>query len=501
MSNEIQLVMINVATRKSQIQDEDDDYKKLYQDIDLQIELASEEGLAITNPNQFKSLWDWYRYWSSKNLNTSAREKYVYDLYLMITQSITDYLYTTAFNNDENGSLRNLEMPQFDILLKRIEEIQKIMIEVATKYPQAQIETIDEEVYTNIFKYIESQIIKLKVIGFPINNPNIFWSLSYWKSYYSCELQTYQSRRDYVSKLYTNIIVPINKSLKLARSRNNSLEEFIQNLKRYLIQAQSTQNINQISQHQNDTILVSNYPEDEASQYKNETQLLEPVSKLSIISNSREPISFTVPIAATQPTQSLPSDTVTDVVIITALEKERDAVLSYLDTPQEVQDVGKAYHRASIKTYKPDTTYQAVVICLECMGNVRSALATQGAITNFNPSHIILAGIAGGIPKDNRYLGDILVGEQIVYYELGKQIQSEQNTSQTQRRYETHRPAKLLLDAAKNVPHQNWVLSVKTPRPDGTTGRVIPNVHFGVVASGDKVIADPSLRDELQSDW
>jgi WD40 repeat protein/nucleoside phosphorylase len=191
------------------------------------------------------------------------------------------------------------------------------------------------------------------------------------------------------------------------------------------------------------------------------------------------------------------SDMVTDVVIITALAKERDAVLHHLDSSEKIQTKGRIFYRASVQSRNSNHSYQIVLLSLPAMGNLESALATQQAISVWNPSYIILTGIAGGVQKEtSRFLGDLLVGEQIVSYEPGKQTESG-----IQRRYEVYRPAKILLDAAKNLPIQDWALSTKVPRPDGTSGRVIPHVHFGVVASGEKVVADTALISELQSDW
>jgi hypothetical protein len=42
---------------------------------------------------------------------------------------------------------------------------------------------------------------------------------------------------------------------------------------------------------------------------------------------------------------------------------------------------------------------------------------------------------------------------------------------------------------------------LRAPRPDGTSGRVVPQVHFGVLCSGQKVITDPHLVSELKADW
>src|SRR5258708_40301898 len=57
------------------------------------------------------------------------------------------------------------------------------------------------------------------------------------------------------------------------------------------------------------------------------------------------------------------------------------------------------------------------------------------------------------------------------------------------------------MEGRKNLSAQRRGVFTMVPRPDGTTNRVIPQVHFGVVASGEKVIADTALTSELQSDW
>ncbi|MHC4403280.1 MAG: phosphorylase family protein [Planctomycetota bacterium] len=188
----------------------------------------------------------------------------------------------------------------------------------------------------------------------------------------------------------------------------------------------------------------------------------------------------------------------TDVVILTALELERDAALERLDSHQPALEAGEHIHRGKIGHY------DVVVLCFQGMGNIRSAAATTRVIMTWSPPCILLAGIAGGtqrplrerLAKGEQLLGDVLVAEQLVDYEFGKQTPEG-----VRPRYQVYRPAKPLLDAARRLSPQNWVMSIKTPRPDGTTGRVLPQVHFGVVASGQKVVTDLDLVEELRSDW
>ncbi|XYH95543.1 hypothetical protein ACMHYB_48340 [Sorangium sp. So ce1128] len=184
-------------------------------------------------------------------------------------------------------------------------------------------------------------------------------------------------------------------------------------------------------------------------------------------------------------------------VVVTALEKERDAVLRHLPAPRETSMRRRVVHRSTLQRSDSATPRDIVVVCLHNMGNIHSAIAIEQAIAVWNPRNILLTGIAGGL-KDgsNRYLGDVIVAEQVVDYELAKQ-----EADGARRRYQVYRPAKPLLDAARMLPAERWALSVKIARPDGTTGRTIPRVHFGVVASGQKVVKDPSLTSELKEDW
>lgn len=485
----IQSIMIGIDL-ESKIRFQDDDYKDIYQRIEFLIEtLQDEEDLSISNMNTFSSLGDWYAYWSSNHLNLYARHLYIYELYVLTIAELEFLLNQKLVETLENSNFNILEVPQFKELITDIANLQKIMIDVATG--DTKIED-DDETYTKIYNSITSRIIRLKIIGVPITNPNHFRSLLHWKAYWSCELKSHALRKNYIKNLYANIVIPIEQALKRNSLKENStLEEFIEDLKRFLVKAQSNQSLIVAPKSSPETIRVSDKPNVVLT--KDNTHHKEPISNCNL------PKEIFVPTD----TKAFQSSNVTDVVIITALPKERNAVLAYLDYPQAIQNSAQTFHRASIKTNKPETNYEVVIVCLPAMGSVQAALATQEAIAKFKPSHIILVGIAGGIPKDNsRYLGDILIAEQIVYYELGKQVQVELGKSEINRRYEPYRPAKVLLDAAKNLQQsQRWVSSIKAQRPDGTTGRVIPKAHCGVVASGDKVIADPSLRSELQSDW
>src|SRR4028118_977579 len=90
----LQSIMIEVATRESEIEYEEEEYTELYREVALRFELLQEVGLSISNPNRFRSLWDWCDYYSSQLDNTyAARRKYIRDLYVSIAEPIEKSLY------------------------------------------------------------------------------------------------------------------------------------------------------------------------------------------------------------------------------------------------------------------------------------------------------------------------------------------------------------------------------------------------------------------------
>ncbi len=493
-----QLIMSAVATGTN-IKQQENSYQELYKEIDISLEIISEEGLEISNPNKFNSLWDWDEYYSSENLNPHLRVNYIYDLYIPTINILENYKYENI-SDYPLKCIDDLEISLFENIFKKIEQIKQIMISVARGKSKAEDR---EEVYTKIYKDIALQIINLDKIGLSISNPNYFRSLYHWKAYSLLEMPTYKLREDYVDGIYANIVDSIKKSIRKHRLKGSSQKEFVEDLKVALKKSQSIQALTPISLDLNKDNKSGNISIPTLLNQENVTEIQTSFQIESIYNQkSPEPIA-PIDVNNNQGLQPSSSNKMTDVVIITALQKEQDALLRYLNYHQTIENFGQTFYRAFIQTNRPDTTYQVVIVCLRQMGNVQAALATQRAIAEFNPSHIILTGIAGGVPKENsRYLGDIIVGEQVVYYELAKLVQIESDKSEVKPKYQVYRPAKILLDAAKNLQKSlDWISCIKAQRADGTTGIVNPIVHFGVVASGDKVITDPVFRDKLLGDW
>ncbi len=178
-----------------------------------------------------------------------------------------------------------------------------------------------------------------------------------------------------------------------------------------------------------------------------------------------------------------------DFAIITALKDERDAVLNAfrLTTKHRIRKENKRTYWCGRLKLKDGEFYQILVAQSFDQANVAAALLTNDTIHEWNPGAMLLVGIAGAASEEQKP-GDLVIGEHSYYYERGKitplGTKPEPYTI----------PANFILsDRIKSLP--KW--KTRRRRPDGTT--VSPNIHSGVIAVGEKVIADAAIRNNLAS--
>lgn len=184
-----------------------------------------------------------------------------------------------------------------------------------------------------------------------------------------------------------------------------------------------------------------------------------------------------------------------DFLIIAPLKEEREAVLAHLGNarrlPPDEQDV-RVYYQADVATQLADGaagSYRVIVTSPLGMGRVEAATATADAIRRWQPRYVLLVGIAGGDP-DEVGLGDVLIAEQFVDYELQKITDDGARL-----RYQTFRADPRLYGAAQHL--SGWEAAVRVARPDAGT----PGTHTGIVISGDKVQAATDALAPYKADW
>ena len=182
-----------------------------------------------------------------------------------------------------------------------------------------------------------------------------------------------------------------------------------------------------------------------------------------------------------------------DVVVITALEEERDAFLSKLrgarKLDKEATDV-HTYYCSRIRTIRRDRSeYQVIVTSLLNMGPINAAAQAVAIVNRWRPRFVLLIGIACGIRSEVSH-GDVLIASQVADYTLGKQLAGSREV-----RWEVFPCGASLLDSANNV--TKWEDKIGVARPEPGNARR----HKGVIASGGDVIFDDQIIATYSKSW
>jgi nucleoside phosphorylase/FixJ family two-component response regulator len=181
-----------------------------------------------------------------------------------------------------------------------------------------------------------------------------------------------------------------------------------------------------------------------------------------------------------------------DVVIVAALQLELDAMLDQMRLVGDVSEStveSRTYH-----VVENSNGLRVAAVRAAGMGQMNAACLTRDIVSDLAPDSIILAGIAGGLGNDVE-LGDVVISDQVVDYEIGKT--SPKGFSP---RWSAYKPDPVLLNLAQNLTDGPWRNQIPAARPD-RKGRGRSSAHVGVVLSGNKVIADEKTAGALSSVW
>jgi deoxycytidine triphosphate deaminase len=187
-------------------------------------------------------------------------------------------------------------------------------------------------------------------------------------------------------------------------------------------------------------------------------------------------------------------DELVDFALVTALPKERDALLKHLDSCEKKEfDLDPlTYYRGRIYIPTRNDYYEVVVIMPLGMGNVKASFASMDGFTRWRPANVILAGIAGGV-SGKVTLGDIVVADFVYYYELMKRMPRNE-----QIRGQFFPSDRLLYGRALGNKANDWISKIGIKRPNTPQmDTSSPKVHFGAIGSGEKIIADERALKQL----
>lgn len=184
-----------------------------------------------------------------------------------------------------------------------------------------------------------------------------------------------------------------------------------------------------------------------------------------------------------------------DFLLVTALEEERDALLSKLEGVAKLDRDGSGahtYYEARVTTRRKDgAAYRVIVTSLSGMGPAKAAIKAGAIVQRWRPAHVLMIGIAGGVEGEVAP-GDVMVASQVADYTLGK----VRDGSAREERWVVYPADADLFDASSNFP-TGWEGLVKEPHPEGGQ----PRRHFGVIASGGDVVASPEVVAAYRADW
>jgi 5'-methylthioadenosine/S-adenosylhomocysteine nucleosidase len=183
-----------------------------------------------------------------------------------------------------------------------------------------------------------------------------------------------------------------------------------------------------------------------------------------------------------------------DIVIIAPLKEEREAVIRKLPPAKAINAGTLIYDTLELpikNLASSKTSLQIAITSPAGMGRVNTAIITQDALQRWKPQYIIVVGIAGGVAAQNVNLGDILICNQIVDYELQKTTSAGSAI-----RWEVFRPDAQLLTATTHF-GDDWQNLISVERPE--VGK--PKIHTGPIASGDKVIAVADTLAKYRESW
>jgi len=180
--------------------------------------------------------------------------------------------------------------------------------------------------------------------------------------------------------------------------------------------------------------------------------------------------------------------------VLGAMTLEVETLGQELTDKQERSIQGIRFTTGSLKDRR-------VVLAHSGIGKVNAAVAATLLVEQFQPTHILFTGIAGGLNPDLRP-GDVVIGAHTAYYDYGEWTPEEFRVGRTVDPF-TGKPNPLffpadagLLGVAEKVAADLKLAPVKT-----ATGERTPRVVTGVIVTGDAFVASPAKQEALRKEF
>lgn len=167
--------------------------------------------------------------------------------------------------------------------------------------------------------------------------------------------------------------------------------------------------------------------------------------------------------------------------LIGAMKMEVDAILESMEGAQTETRAGMSFARGTLAG--------ADVVVAQCSpGKVNAALCVQAMVDLYSPRLVLNLGVAGGI-GENVHIGDVVIATACVEYDFDTSALDNCPVGQMSL------PGVEVLVIQLPCDRDLTQLLAKEAQ------RLYGRVHLGVVATGDKFVADPQLGDWLQKEF
>ena len=174
-----------------------------------------------------------------------------------------------------------------------------------------------------------------------------------------------------------------------------------------------------------------------------------------------------------------PSDSKADVLLVTVAEVEARAILDLFPKAKLYHIGDQTYHDFGMIEGARTFMVQSE---MGLGGQSGAILTIQEGITSLHPSAVVMVGIAFGTNEKKQEIGDILVSRQIMDYDL--------------QRIGTDNDGKLVIIARGDRPSASPPMLSRF-RAAAKYWETPPNVKFGLILSGAKLVDNQDFRDQL----
>jgi len=189
-----------------------------------------------------------------------------------------------------------------------------------------------------------------------------------------------------------------------------------------------------------------------------------------------------------------PAPTARVIGILSAMTLEIETLGQQLTDKTEMTVQGIRFTTGSLKDRR-------VVLAHSGMGKVNAAMAATLLVEQFQPTHVLFTGIAGGLNPDLRP-GDVVIGAKTAYHDYGEWTPEGFRVGRTVDPF-TGKPNPLFFPADPGLlaVAENAALELKLAPVKTASGERTPRVVTGVIVTGDAFVASAAKKDALRKEF